>query len=156
MPAYQIAEILGVMLALVCIASIARPLVRALRRYVESAIEEYRQRLEADARADALLREIVTPAEYRRIEDTGYLEVHSQVSLSRLYRIPAHGGLVGMYEDGELVAGLCIQPATRLPGPDLVAMHKLMIEGNEEEYLRTANHLRPWMFYSTRRRHPAG
>lgn len=152
MPAYQIAEILGLLLALVCIVAIASPAFRALRRLAMSVLEDYRERLEADVRAEALLREILSPAEYEQIRATGYLEVRSQLSPSRLYRIPAHGGLVGLYEDGALVAGLCAQPLSRLPGPDVVAMHKLMIDGNEEGYLRIANHLRPWMFYSTRRR----
>jgi hypothetical protein len=38
---------------------------------------------------------------------------------------------------------LCLQPVEPLPEGDVVLMHKLMIEANEQEYLRTANHFVP-------------
>ena len=153
MAVYQIAEILGLTLALALLLLVGRYLYRPLSDRISAILQAYRERAEADARAEALLTELLAPSEYEQLRATGYLEVRSRLYPGRLYRIPAHGGLVGLYEDGVLLAGLCAQPQTRLPGPDVVAMHKLMIEGNEEEYLGIANHLKPWMFYSTRRRH---
>jgi len=34
---------------------------------------------------------------------------------------------------------LCVQPVERLPDADIVILHKLMIEANEESYLQKAN-----------------
>jgi hypothetical protein len=34
---------------------------------------------------------------------------------------------------------LCVQPIERLPDADVVVLHKLMIEANEEHYLQRAN-----------------
>jgi len=152
MPAFQVVEIGGLLLALGVLLALVRSLYPPVSQQLRRLLAAYRERVEADLRAEALLRDLLTESEYEQLRATGYLEVCSRLCPGRLYRIPAHGGLVGLYEDGVLVAGLCAQPQTRIPGPDVVALHKLMIEGNEEEYLRTANHLKPWMFYSARRR----
>ena len=44
-----------------------------------------------------------------------------------------------VYEEGRHAGSLCIQPTRWVPDGDLIVMHKLMIEGSEGEYLRTAN-----------------
>jgi len=51
---------------------------------------------------------------------------------------------VEVYDEGKLTMRLCVEPLERLPAADVVLMHKLMIEGNEERYLHEANivHLR--------------
>src|SRR2546422_3291520 len=59
---------------------------------------------------------------------------------SRVYRIPGAGGLVKVYERGCAVMELCLQPAEPLPDGDVVVMHKLVIEANEQEYLRSEEH----------------
>ncbi|HEY7091911.1 MAG TPA: hypothetical protein VH393_01945 [Ktedonobacterales bacterium] len=59
----------------------------------------------------------------------------------RAYRIPRHGGFVTVFEQGEPVELLCIGPAKPLPPGDVLIMHKLLIESDEETYLRTANHI---------------
>jgi hypothetical protein len=41
---------------------------------------------------------------------------------------------------------LCVQPIDPVPDGDVVMMHKLMIEGNEEEYLRIANRFEPTLY----------
>ncbi|MDP9382063.1 MAG: hypothetical protein M3Q29_18355 [Chloroflexota bacterium] len=38
-----------------------------------------------------------------------------------------------------LLMPLCVQPVERMPHADVVLTHKLMIEGNEQEYLRGAD-----------------
>jgi hypothetical protein len=40
-------------------------------------------------------------------------------------------------------ASLCLQPLEWVPDADMVVMHKLMIEADEETYLQTANKLIP-------------
>jgi hypothetical protein len=46
-----------------------------------------------------------------------------------------------VFEQDEPVALLCIGPAEPLPPADVLIMHKLLIESDEETYLRTANHM---------------
>ncbi|HZU03758.1 MAG TPA: hypothetical protein VFA10_29105 [Ktedonobacteraceae bacterium] len=105
--------------------------------------ESVSEHLSAESRAKVLLREMLTENQYQQLIKFGYLEVSSPTIDSRVYRIPSAGGLVKVYERGCAVMELCLQPAEPLPDGDVVVMHKLMIEGNEEEYLQKANHFAP-------------
>jgi hypothetical protein len=100
-------------------------------------------REEAERRAEALLQEILTPEEYGQLVKRGYLEVRSPRWPQRTYRIPRRQGQVHVYERGVPIMALCVQSLEPIPDADAVLMHKLMIEGNEQEYLRTANRFRP-------------
>jgi hypothetical protein len=42
-------------------------------------------------------------------------------------------------ENGKAIMRLCLQPVDGLPDADVVVLHKLMIEANEETYLQKAN-----------------
>ncbi|WIG59571.1 MAG: hypothetical protein OJF49_002318 [Ktedonobacterales bacterium] len=97
----------------------------------------------AERRAHTLMREMLSPEEYQHLTRHGFVELHSPSLPNRTYRIPAGGGLVRVYEQGRAVMDLCLQPLEPLPDGDVVVMHKLMIEGNEEEYLARANHFAP-------------
>jgi hypothetical protein len=93
----------------------------------------------ADDQAEALLREMLSEKHYQQWVNSGYLEVVSPSIAHRTYRIPSAGGLVKVYERGRIIMELCLQPVEPLPEGDVVLMHKLMIEANEQEYLQTAN-----------------
>jgi hypothetical protein len=114
------------------------PLPR-LTRWRESVTEH----LSAEGRSRALLREMLSEGEYQQLTKFGYLEVSSPSNDQRVYRIPGSGGLVRVYERGTAVMELCLQPADPLPDGDVVVLHKLMIQGNEQEYLAKANHFAP-------------
>ncbi|HCI79548.1 MAG TPA: hypothetical protein DHW02_07650 [Ktedonobacter sp.] len=105
--------------------------------------ESMSEHLSADSRAKALLREILSDTQYQQLVKCGYLEVTSPTIDERVYRIPGSGGLVKVFERGCPVMELCLQPAEPLPDGDVIVMHKLMIEANEEEYLSKANHFAP-------------
>jgi len=105
--------------------------------------ESVSEHLSAESRAKALLQEILTESQYQQLIKCGYLEVLSPQYESRIYRIPGSGGLVKVYERGCAIMELCLQPTEPLPDGDVVVMHKLMIEANEEEYLQKANHFAP-------------
>ena len=105
--------------------------------------ESVSEHLSAESRAKALLREILSETQYQQLMKCGYLEVISPTIDERIYRIPGSGGLVKVFERGCPVMELCLQPAEPLPDGDVIVMHKLMIEGNEEEYLSKANHFAP-------------
>jgi hypothetical protein len=96
----------------------------------------------AQARAEALLQEMLTATEYVQLGERGYLEVPSPSQPTRTYRVPQKGGRVAIIEGGVEVESLCVTPIESIPPGDVVLTHKLMIEGNEQEYLRRANHYR--------------
>jgi hypothetical protein len=99
----------------------------------------YRVRVEAERRAEQLLKDILPEPEFALLARRGYLEVRSPTFPTRTYLIPERQGPVTVFEHGRPIMRLCIQCVERVPDHDTVAMHKLMIEGNEQEYLRIAN-----------------
>jgi hypothetical protein len=114
-------------------------LMAAVRWSRQSASIEPAQRL-AQERAEALLRDMLTVAEYTQLGERGYLEVRSPTQPMRTYRVPRRPGRVAVHEFGVEIESLCVAPVGWLPPGDVVLAHKLMIEGNEQEYLRRANH----------------
>jgi len=94
----------------------------------------------AERRAASLLREMLTPEQCRQLLWHGYLEIQSPSSAGRVYRVPRAGGdFVQVIENGKAVMRLCVQPVESLPDADIIVLHKLMIEANEEHYLQKAN-----------------
>lgn len=92
----------------------------------------------ATQRAEALLRDHLTPAELVQLNSLGALHVASGMTAGRLYAIPPRGA-VTVLQDGKPVMRLCIRPVTLLPGREAVLAHKLHIEAAEEDYLRRGN-----------------
>ncbi|MGZ3637701.1 MAG: hypothetical protein ACXVCX_07655 [Ktedonobacterales bacterium] len=90
-------------------------------------------------RAEELLRAMLDEQEYQQVRKRGYVDVVSPSNAERIYRIPRYLGRVCIYEGGQVVRELCIQPVEPIPSADVVAMHKLMIQGDEEHYLAQAN-----------------
>jgi hypothetical protein len=101
---------------------------------------------EAQERAEALLKQLLSEDEYRQLSRRGYLEVHSPSRSRRVYRVPRHQGQVKVFESGVPIMALCVQSVEPIPDGDAVLMHKLMIEGNEDEYLRVANRFEPTLY----------
>ena len=102
-------------------------------------LRSYRVQAEAERRAEILLREVIGEEAFIRLGRRGYLEVPSPTFPSRVYLVPERQGPVTVCENGRPVMRLCVQTVERVPDYDTVVMHKLMIEGNEREYLRIAN-----------------
>jgi hypothetical protein len=102
----------------------------------------YRSRVASEQRAEVLLRDLLNQSQLHQLRRRGYLDVPSPSRANRTYRIPRSRDQVRVYEDGRLIERLCVQAVEPVPTGDVVVMHKLMIEGNEDEYLRLANHFR--------------
>ncbi len=88
--------------------------------------------------AEALLRDVLDADEYEQLTTSAFVDVKSPADPDRIYRIPAYGGQVRVYERGAPVRNLCIQPVDPLPSADVVAIHKLMIQAAEQDYLARA------------------
>ena len=121
------------------LAAIGRWLAPLRLRKRTTRLRSYRVQVEAEQRAEQLLREVVGESAFVRLTRRGYLEVPSPTFPSRVYLIPERQGPVTVCENGRPVMRLCVQTVERVPDYDTVVMHKLMIEGNEREYLRIAN-----------------
>jgi hypothetical protein len=111
-----------------------RDLFAGLRHESESLGE----RATTEDRSGALLRDLLTEREYEQLAQRGYLDVASPSVGHRVYRIPRDGGLVRVYQNGTAVRSLCVQPVVPLPGNDVIVLHKLMIQGSEQQYLACA------------------
>jgi hypothetical protein len=96
---------------------------------------------EVEQRAEALLREYLSAAEWNQLTTQGFVEVVSTVARGRIYRIPRHGGRPLVYEQGRLVCQLCAGPMEPLPRADVVLLHLVLLRGDEAGYLATANRL---------------
>ena len=103
-------------------------------------VDSFLKWLEPFRRADKLLRAVLTHEQYRHLMRWDYVDIPSPHDQKRFYRVPRYPGLVGMIEQGKQKADLCLQPLEWVPDADIVVMHKLMIEADEETYLQTANH----------------
>lgn len=95
----------------------------------------------AEARSAVLLRDLLDEREFEQLTQDGYLDVASPTYEDRVYRIPCYAGWVCVYEKGQARMHLCVQPVDPLPANDVIALHKLMIEGNEQGYLARANEI---------------
>ncbi len=95
----------------------------------------------AERQAESLLYEMLSPMEYRQLCYTGFLDVPSPSRPNRTYRVPRGPGQVLVLENNRVTERLCVQPASGgLPEADVVLMHKLLIQADEDTYLQTANH----------------
>ncbi|MGI8423805.1 MAG: hypothetical protein ACR2NO_06805 [Chloroflexota bacterium] len=110
-----------------------------LRQGRPGQLRSYRVQAEAERRAEVLLREVIGESCFAGLVRRGYLEVSSPTFPSRVYLVPERQGPVTVCENGRPVMRLCVQTVERVPDYDAVIMHKLMIDGNEREYLRIAN-----------------
>jgi hypothetical protein len=134
--------LLLVALLLLIVWVVVRPLPR-LPGLGDEPRPSYGERLAAQARAEELLRGVVGAEVFNDLTRKGYLEVPSPGIAGRVYRIPSTRGQVEVFEDGQLVMKLCVVPTKPLPDGDVVLMHKLMIEANEDYYLKVANRFGP-------------
>ena len=103
------------------------------------ALDSYLKWSEANRRANELLCSVLSSEQYDQLRRKGYLDIPSPRDPGRIYRVPQAQGLVGVIEQGRRKMSLCLQPLEWVPDADIVVMHKLMIEAEEEIYLQTAN-----------------
>lgn len=95
----------------------------------------------AEERSRALLCDLLDEREYQQLIHHGYVDVPSPSRATRVYRIPCFAGRVRIFEQGRPLAELCVRPVVALPANDMIVLHKLMIEANEQGYLARANEM---------------
>jgi hypothetical protein len=98
---------------------------------------------EANRCDNELLHSVLTSEQYGQLMRNGYLDIPSPRDPGCIYRVPRTQGLVRVIEQGRHKANLCLQPLETVTDADVVVMHKLMIEADEETFLQTANTFTP-------------
>jgi hypothetical protein len=86
-----------------------------------------------------LLCDILSPEQQNQLLQLGYIDIPSPSHPERVYRVSWPPGYVQVREDGKLTTKLCLRPVVSVPDADIIVMHKLMIEADEETYLQKAN-----------------
>jgi hypothetical protein len=105
--------------------------------------DRYLKWLEADRRANELLRSVLSSEQYDQLTRKGFLAIKSPRDQARTYPVPREPGLVRVLEEGKQAGSLCLQPLEKVPNADMLVIHKLMLEADEETYLQTANRFAP-------------
>lgn len=134
---------LGVPLLAVAVIGVYLLLMRVLAKLIDDHFDPLYDWREAEKRAETMLGELLSAADLGVLARKGYLEVPSRRFGNRVYRVPRFQGPVAVYEGGVLTNLLCVRSVEPIPNGDAVLMHKLMIEGDEDGYLRVANSIRP-------------
>jgi hypothetical protein len=93
----------------------------------------------AKLQASELLHDVLTPEQNDQLVQKGHIDIPSPNHPDRVYRVPGTPGYVQVREKGKLTMKLCLQPSISVPYADIVLIHKLMIEADEETYLQKAN-----------------
>jgi len=113
--------------------------------------QEYRARAEArmleqkqaKEKAEALLREFLSAEQIEALEKRNafQLESISKDGSRKRYEIQRgrQGNVFLLDQKGERVEKYCIHPSEFVPDADTMLTQKLLIEGNEELFLKTAN-----------------
>ncbi len=135
----EILLLLALLVLLLGLIVALSPPQRLLRRIGVSFGPTGAERLLAEQRACALLRQQLGDEGFALLLRRGYLEIPSPSLPDRTYRIPYIHGMVDVIEGGLATMRLCIVPTRWIPDCDLVIMHKVLIEGDEARYLRVAN-----------------
>ncbi len=86
-----------------------------------------------------MVQRILSDAERAQLRRDGFLEVPSRSVPGRRYRIPRRGSPIAVLEPNGRIVYLCLQPATPVAEPELVVLHKLLLEGAEDDYWQRAN-----------------
>jgi hypothetical protein len=94
---------------------------------------------QASRRAERLVQRILSQEERDQLRRDGVLEVPSTGVQGRRYRIPRRGSPVAVLEPTGRIVYLCLQPETPVAPAELLLVHKLLLEGAEDEYWQRAN-----------------
>lgn len=94
----------------------------------------------ADDKAEVLLRRILTPKQIEDYDLHKRFEVRSQSGkIYRLHKGKCRNILLLLPNGQESRQGYCIHPRESVPVADVLIAQKLLLEGDEESFLRTAN-----------------
>lgn len=101
--------------------------------------ERERQQKEADKKADQLLKSLLSPEQIAQLDElSAFIITTPKGNTYRIKRGWA-GNIEKIDRDGQATDRFCIHPKISVPYADNMATQKLMLETNEDEFLRVAN-----------------
>jgi hypothetical protein len=98
-----------------------------------------RKLAEAKKRADELLKAHLTPQQREELEMKNHFHLLVGAKKYRINRGRSRN-IQLVNEQGVVVKTLCAHPSEMIPDADTMLAQKLMLEANENEFLRIANH----------------
>jgi hypothetical protein len=124
-------------------AELARQEAAYARRLEEESRQLEQAAKEANARAEALLKENLNAEQRKEFGKTKTFTVITRDG-QRRYRVNHgwSGNVQRLDEKGTPVESYCIHPKEQIPIPDHMLGQKLLIEHDEEHFLKTANKTR--------------
>lgn len=125
-------------------AEVARALEQE-RQWRLAAEEKAKKAMEAEKRAEDLLRDCLSAEQIDQLKSRNffYVEVEGRHGRKERYRIDrgSHGNVKQVDEKGSIIRSFCIQPSG-VPVPDVMLAQKLWLEASDEsraEFWETAN-----------------
>jgi hypothetical protein len=103
----------------------------------EQLRKQEEERALAQAKATELLREVLTEKQLAEYEKSKQFTVIA--ASKKRYVIRESGAPLEVDKEGKTLASYCIHPSTWFPKQDIMLGHKLMLEDDEENWLRIAN-----------------
>lgn len=122
----------------------ANTLVREEMRSSSDPVErlvELQKLIQRQLKAEKLLKDVLGKEQYQRFLKDKEIIVPSKLHPHRQYVVKEFGK-VDIIEKDELIEQLCLIPTIDCPSQDSLAMKKLLIEGDETLFLKTANHFK--------------
>jgi hypothetical protein len=116
---------------------------RQAERYQQEQAVRMAEQSEAEKRAEMLLQSVLDPAQREELKERGFftLETIAKNGERRIYRIKrgrSHN-VEQVDASGRRIKTLCAHPRASVPNADTMVVQKLMLESQEEEFLRIAN-----------------
>lgn len=115
---------------------------QARQRWAEEQARLEAERAEASKRARVLLEENLSDEQRLQLRDNNWFEVVTPRGTYRIHN--GRSGNVQRYRDGRPTDRYCIHPGELVPNEDTMLAQKLMLETDEDAFLRIANRSQPW------------
>ena len=97
--------------------------------------------LQADEKADRLLKKWLSPDEYKSLKETGLMEYQSKKDTDTIYIIrKEYSRKVTKRVKGIDTEELCVMPVTPLCNDDNLLSKIMLLKTDEDQFLKTANH----------------
>ena len=99
------------------------------------------QRHRAQARAKTLLTSLLSARQRQQLKKHKYFDVPSRERPGWFYRLRVHGR-IEVFHGRRFIEELCVYVVAAMPREDQLVAFKASLEGNEEDFLSKANHIR--------------
>ncbi len=115
----------------------------ARARWAEESARRQAVEAEARRRARILLEENLSADQRAQLHDNDWFEVVTPKGTYRIHN--GRSGNVTRFRDGRATDRYCIHPTELVPNEDTMLAQKLLLDHDEDAFLRIANRSQPWV-----------